>query len=103
MVAADASSEEARAIMPVTYPNFPAGAGQMALVRTANPQEYKPEGNTVRVQGFSKHPVVHACIRAVADIVSSIPFVVLTERGNSESKVPASHPLRPRGRRCVVL
>ncbi len=94
MVAADASSEEARAIMPVTYPNFPAGAGQMALVRTANPQEYKPEGNTVRVQGFSKHPVVHACIRAVADIVSSIPFVVLTERGNSESKVPASHPLQ---------
>ena len=94
MVPADASSEEARAIMPVTYPNFPAGAGQMALVRTANPQEYKPEGNTVRVQGFSKHPVVHACIRAVADIVASIPFVVLTERGNSESKVPASHPLQ---------
>ncbi len=80
--------------MPVTYPNFPAGAGQMALVRTANPQEYKPEGNTVRVQGFSKHPVVHACIRAVADIIASIPFVVLTERGNSESKVPESHPLQ---------
>jgi HK97 family phage portal protein len=66
----------------------------MSLVRTANPQEYKPDGATVRTQGFSKHPVVHACIRAVADIVSSVPLVVLRERGMQESKVPADHPLQ---------
>ncbi len=75
------------------YPNMPGGAG-MSLVRTANPQEFKPEGATIRVKGFSGHPVVHACIRVVADIVASVPLVVLTERGNSESRVGPEHPLQ---------
>ena len=68
--------------------------GSLSLVRTANPQEYKPEGATIRVKGFSGHPVVHACIRVVADIVASVPLVVLTERGNSESRVGPDHPLQ---------
>lgn len=83
-----------RAIIDTTYPNFPGGIAQAALVRTANPQEYKPDGATIRVQGFSRHPVVHACIRVVADIVASVPLVVLQERGNQESRVPESHPLQ---------
>lgn len=95
-----------RAVIPLVYPNFPgaaagivgqgtgtAGVPQMALVRTANPQEYKPEGASVRVQGFSAHPIVHACIRVVADIVASVPLVVLRERGNYETRVP-THPLQ---------
>jgi HK97 family phage portal protein len=83
-----------RAIIETTYPNFPAGIAQASLVRTANPQEYKPDGATIRVQGFSRHPVVHACIRVVADIVASVPLVVLQERGNRESRVDESHPLQ---------
>ena len=71
-----------------------AGMAGLSLVRTANPQEYKPDGATVRVQGFSKHPVVHACIRAIADIAASVPFVVLRERGLQQSKVPANFPLQ---------
>ena len=88
--------DESRAIISTIYPNFPgvAGGGSLSLVRTANPQEYKLDGATVRAEGFSRHPVVHACIRVVADIVASVPLVVLTERGNSESKVPESHPLQ---------
>lgn len=66
----------------------------MQVVRTANPQEYKPDGTTIRVQGFNRHPVVHACIRAIADIVASVPLRVVTERGNSETAVPESHPLQ---------
>ena len=66
----------------------------MALVRTANPGEYRYDGATIRAQGFNKHPVVHACIRAVADIVASVPLVVLQERGNYESRVGANHPLQ---------
>ena len=79
-----------------TYPNLPGttGMGSMSLVRTANPQIYNPEGATIRVKGFSGHPVVHACIRVVADIVASVPLVVLTERGNSESRVGPDHPLQ---------
>jgi len=88
--------DEGRAIIGTTYPNFPgvAGGGSLSLVRTANPQEFKPEGATVRAEGFSRHPVVHACIRVVADIVASVPLVVLRERGNSESKVGEDHPLQ---------
>jgi HK97 family phage portal protein len=89
-----ASSPDAtRAVVMPSYPSL-MGANGMSLVRTANPQEYKPEGATIRVKGFSGHPVVHACIRVVADIVASVPLVVLTERGNSESRVSPEHPLQ---------
>ena len=80
--------------MPVTYPNFPAGAQQMQLVRTADPSEYRRDGRTVRIQGFNAHPVVHACIRVVADIMASVPLVVLKERGDYESRVGDDHPLQ---------
>lgn len=88
--------DESRAIIGTTYPNFPGvtGGGSLSLVRTANPQEFKPEGASVRAEGFCRHPVVHACIRVVADIVASVPLVVLRERGNSESKVGEDHPLQ---------
>jgi HK97 family phage portal protein len=88
------SGEEARTIVPTTYPNFPAGAQQMQLVRTADPSEYRRDGRTVRIQGFNAHPVVHACMRVIADIVASVPLVVLKEKGDYESRVGADHPLQ---------
>ncbi len=66
----------------------------MQLVRTADPTEYRRDGRTVRVQGFNAHPVVHACMRVVADIVASIPLVVLKEKGDYESRVGDDHPLQ---------
>ena len=91
-----ANGAATRAVMPTTYPNMPGavGMGSMSLVRTANPQEYKPDGATIRTKGFGAHPVVHACIRVVADIVASVPLVVLTEKGNQESRVGDNHPLQ---------
>ena len=80
--------------MPVTYPNFPNGIQQMQLVRTADPSEYRRDGRTIRIQGFNAHPVVHAAIRVVADIVASVPLVVLKEKGNYESRVPEDNPLQ---------
>lgn len=80
--------------MPVTYPNFPNGIQQMQLVRTADPSEYRRDGRTIRVQGFNAHPVVHACIRVVADIMASVPLVVLKEKGNYESRVGDDNPLQ---------
>jgi HK97 family phage portal protein len=82
-----------RAILPAPFPSGAAFAGAQ-LVRTANPQEFKPEGAAVRAQGFNKHPVVHACVRVVADIVASVPLVVMRDRSDSESRVPESHPLQ---------
>jgi len=88
--------DESRAINSITYPNFPGAAGlaSMSLVRTANPQEYKPDGAVIRAEGFNKHPVVHACIRVVADIICSVPLIVLREKGNTESRVEDDHPLQ---------
>lgn len=92
-----------RAVLPITTPGFSTfnaattntpGIAGMSLVRTANPQEYKPDGATIRAKGFTQHPVVHACIRAIADIAASIPFVVLRDRGDYESRVGEAHPLQ---------
>lgn len=94
VLAGQEAGESARAIIPTTYPNFPGGQQQMALVRTANPGEYRYDGSTIRNQGFNKHPVVHACIRVVADIIASVPLVVLQEKGNYESRVAEDHPLQ---------
>lgn len=91
--------EPTRAITQLTLPGSvvgtPAsGMAGLSLVRTANPQEYKPDGATIRNLGFSKHPVVHACIRVIADIVAAVPFVVLREKGDYESRVGDDHPLQ---------
>ena len=86
--------EQSRTIVPTTYPNYPAGIQQMQLVRTADPTEYRRDGRTIRVQGFNAHPVVHACIRVIADIVASVPLVVLKEKGNYETRVGDDNPLQ---------
>jgi HK97 family phage portal protein len=87
------SKEQARAIIPMTT-NGNGGTQQMTLVRSANPGEYRYDGSTIRAQGFNRHPVVHACIRAVADIVASVPLVVLRDRADSETRVGEAHPLQ---------
>lgn len=84
--------EATRSVIPTTLPGTAVAGLQM--VRSANPQEYKPLGANVRARGFNEHPVVHACIRAVADIIASVPLVVLKEKGNRESMVGDNHPLQ---------
>lgn len=88
----NAPEGEARSVIPTTFPGT--GVAGLQMVRSANPQEYKPLGANVRARGFNEHPVVHACIRAVADIIASVPLVVLKERGNRESAVGDNHPLQ---------
>ena len=66
---------------------------RLQLVRAANPAEYKVDGTTVRVQGFSRHPVVHACIRTIADIIASVPLVAYRDRSDTTSRLPDAHPL----------
>lgn len=75
-------------------PGAGAPSTSAAIVRAANPQEYKNDGAAVRVQGFNKHPVVHACIRIVADIVGAVPLKVLRARGDYESVVSEADPLQ---------
>ena len=84
----------ARAVIPLSYPTLGGTNTGAMLVRTANPQEYKADGATIRARGFNAHPVVHASIRVIADLVSSVPLVVLRDRGDHTSRVPESHPLQ---------
>lgn len=84
------SGAEQRAVVPISMPG---GTVTAAIVRSANPQEYKGDGATIRAKGFSQHPVVHACIRTISDIVASVPLVAMREKGNRESLLPATHPL----------
>lgn len=65
-----------------------------AQVRTATPQQYEWAGRTIRVEGFQKHPVVQACIRAVVDQVAQIPLVALDRPGPDAVRVDLSHPLQ---------
>jgi hypothetical protein len=51
------------------------------------------DGTTVRVQGFTKHPVVHACIRTIVDIIASVPLKAYRDRSDTTSEVPDAHPL----------
>jgi HK97 family phage portal protein len=84
------NGDETRVTVPIT---FGGQNNQLAVVRAANPSEYKTDGTTVRVQGFTRHPVVHACIRTVVDIIASVPLVAYRERGNTDSQLPDAHPL----------
>lgn len=85
------TADEARATVSLTFPGQ--SQAQLQLVRAANPAEYKTDGTTVRIQGFAKHPVVHACIRTIVDIIASVPLKAYRERGNTDSQLPDAHPL----------
>lgn len=70
------------------------GYAGASAVRTANPQEYKGDGATIRVKGFNEHPVVSACIRVIVDQVAQIPWVVKDAPGEDGTAVGARHPLQ---------
>lgn len=77
--------------MALTFPGQP--QAQLQLVRAANPAEYKTDGTTVRVQGFTRHPVVHACIRTIVDIIASVPLKAYRDRTDTTTQLPDAHPL----------
>lgn len=61
---------------------------QTGAIRGEPPTEYKGTGKNVRALGFQQHPVVHACIRVVSDITSSIPFQVYKKFGKRHILLP---------------
>ncbi len=83
--------EDVRATASLTFPSQP--QAQLQIVRSANPAEYKSDGTTVRVQGFTKHPVVHACIRTIVDIIASVPLKAYRDRRDTTTQLPDAHPL----------
>ena len=81
---------DTRATASLTYPGT---FQQLSVVRAANPSEYKTDGTTVRAQGFNRHPVVHACIRTIVDIIASVPLKAYRDRSDITSQLPDAHPL----------
>ncbi len=46
------------------------------IVRGDQPTQYQATGRSVRIQGWERHPVVHACTRAIVDLLSAVPLQV---------------------------
>jgi HK97 family phage portal protein len=88
---AQPSAVDARATAPLSFPGQP--QAQLQIVRSANPAEYKTDGTTVRVQGFTRHPVVHACIRTIVDVIASVPLKAYRDRNDTTTQLPDAHPL----------
>lgn len=47
------------------------------IIRGAQPGDFQGNGSEVRRVGFERHPVVHACIRAIADLVATVPLEII--------------------------
>lgn len=52
--------------------------GGWQIVRGVDVPDVQRTGNEVRLIGWERHPVVHACVRAIVDIVASVPLEVTT-------------------------
>lgn len=64
-------------------------------LRGDSPIDYQRSGTNVRKLGFEKHPVVNACIRAIADIVMAVPFEAYRLETDGEVYViPTAEPQR---------
>lgn len=67
-------------------------AFQFSIIRGESPTQYQPTGKTIRVQGWERHPIVSACVRAVVDIVGAVPLEVYRKGPDGVEVVLESHP-----------
>lgn len=71
--------------------NVADNATGFTIVRGADLGNPVTSGNEVRVGGWERHPVVHACVRAIVDIIAAVPFEVYRKDGNGEPVVQPKH------------
>lgn len=71
--------------------NVADNASGFTIVRGADLGNPVTSGNEVRVGGWERHPVVHACVRAIVDIIAAVPFEVYRKDGNGEPIVQPKH------------
>lgn len=64
-----------------------------STIHRANVTDYTLDGRTVRVQGWEQHPVVHACTRAIIDIVQAVPLEVCRPVAEGDLEPIPGHPL----------
>ena len=67
-------------------------AFQFSIVRGESPTQYQPNGRTIRVQGWERHPIVAACVRAIVDIVGAVPLEVYRQTPDGEAVILEQHP-----------
>lgn len=71
--------------------NVADNAGGFTIVRGADLNSPVNTGNEVRLLGWERHPVVHACVRAIVDIIASVPFEVYRKDADGEPVVDPNH------------
>ena len=57
------------------------------IVRGDQPTQYQATGRNVRIQGWERHPIVHACCRAIVDIMASVPLQVYTLDSDGDPQI----------------
>jgi HK97 family phage portal protein len=67
-------------------------AFQFSIIRGEAPQVFQNTGRTVRLQGWERHPVVSACVRAVVDIIQAVPIEVYRQTAGGDELVLTRHP-----------
>lgn len=68
--------------------------GGWSIVRGTDVPNFQGTGNEVRLAGWERHPVVNACVRAIADIAAAVPLEVYRLTSDSEAIVLDTHPAR---------
>lgn len=71
--------------------NVSDNATGFTIVRGADLNNPTTSGNEVRLQGWERHPVVHACTRAIVDVIAAIPFEVYRIDGQGQPVVQPKH------------
>ena len=59
-----------------------------SIVRGTTPSDFQGTGSEVRRHGWERHPVVHACIRAIVDLVAAVPLEIYRQSANESFIIP---------------
>ena len=64
-----------------------------SIVTGTQPTSFQRDGKTIRRLGWEKHPVVNACVRAIADLIAAVPFEVYRQLSDGTTEVVTGSPL----------
>lgn len=67
------------------------GSFGWSIVRGTTPSDFQGTGAEVRRQGWERHPVVNACIRAITDLIAAVPLEVYRKNGDDDTTVLPNH------------
>lgn len=68
------------------------GNAGWSIVRGTQPTSFQGTGAEVRREGWERHAVVQACIRAIAQLIAAVPIEAYRKLGDGDTETIAKHP-----------